>query len=99
MACCDGSPGVVTQRGQRHLCRGAGFACIIEEWGSSLEGDRETLEEDPTSLAVTEVQELSLPSGVSQLSLCEEEEEEVEEEEEGTSEEVRPVLRSAWVPF
>ena len=48
---------------------------MMQEWGSSLEGDRETFEDDSTSLSVMEVQELSLPSGVSQLSLCEEEEE------------------------
>ena len=48
---------------------------MMEVGGSSLEGHRETLEEDPTSLAVMDVQELSLPSGVSELSLCEEEEE------------------------
>ena len=52
------------------------LVAMMEVWGSSLEGHRETLEEDPTSLAVMDVQELSLPSGVSELSLCEEEEEE-----------------------
>lgn len=49
----------------------------MELWASSLEGDREALEEaleeEPTSLSVMVIQELSLPSGVSQLSLCEEE--------------------------
>lgn len=48
---------------------------MVQEGGSSFKGNRETLEEDPTSPAVMEVQELLLPSDVSLLGLCEEEEE------------------------
>ena len=47
----------------------------MEESVSSLQGDRNVSENELAFLAEVEVQELSLPSGVSQLSLCEEEEE------------------------
>jgi len=54
---------------------GLASLATMEVSGSSLEEDREALEEDSTSLGMVVVQELSLPSGVSLLSLCEEEEE------------------------